>query len=190
MTLRRQPRWMVPLGVLVAVQGLLAGVYVLVDSRRGERARPRGASELTEQAPELDLVRADGEQLALSSLRGRHVLVHFWATWCEPCRRELPTLLALADDAALRERVTLVAVSVDEDWPAIRAYFDGRPPAAVARAAGRSPHAKYGASTLPDTYLVAPDGALVGRFEGARDWTRSEVRKDLETLMDTRSRKN
>ena len=79
------------------------------------------APELRGRAPDFELADAAGKKWSLRALRGRPVLVSFWATWCPPCVREMPSLDALA--RRLGDRAAILAVSVDENWEAIASSF-------------------------------------------------------------------
>jgi thiol-disulfide isomerase/thioredoxin len=174
-------------GVLAAVQVGALLVYRAVERSRaasGPRTELRGERlRGDEPAPALDATRADGSAVSLAWPSPDLRVVHFWATWCEPCRDELPGLLALAGE--LRGRgVELVAVAVDDDWDAIRAFFDGTVPPAVVVTRDPDLHKRFGVSTLPDTYVVDRDGRLVERFHGARDWRTAAARDHLLDLAE------
>jgi thiol-disulfide isomerase/thioredoxin len=120
-------------------------------------------------APELGLERAQGGKLTLASLKGRVVLVDFWATWCPPCRAELPFLVKLAQRFQDRGLV-LVAVNQD-DAPAQKALVAEFAPSVP----GLLPRVVYGtpATTtawhidgLPTLYLVDPKGRVFAASEG------------------------
>jgi thiol-disulfide isomerase/thioredoxin len=163
---------------LLLVQGVAFGTYRLVERSRGARGGAFSSERLSgeEIAPELALEAADGREVRVGG-RGRPLVIHFWATWCPPCREELPALL----EAAARSGVELLAVSVDDDWGAIRRFFgDGAAvPAAVVRARSPDAHTRYGARSLPDTFRVDARGRLVERFAGARDWRSPEAARAL-----------
>lgn len=179
------------IGIAILV-GLQAGAGLLYLSRGDQRAAPAPSfahEQLSARpAPELSVVRRDGSRVALAELRGKTVLVHFWATWCPPCERELPGLLATA--AALRGSAAfeLLAISVDDDWDTLAAFFDrarraigadGAIPVAVVRPSEPTLAARYGAATLPDSYLVDPQGRLIARYAGQRDWASAAARRHL-----------
>jgi len=178
----RPARIAIAVAVLAAFQVAAYLVYRAVERARAPRAaaarfdgeRLRG----TEPAPPLDGARADGSAVALTWPTDRVRVVHFWATWCKPCRAELPGLLALARD--LRSQgIDLIAVAVDDDWTDIRAFFDGEVPSEVVVPRDADVHKRYGVSTLPDSYVVDRAGKLVERFHGARDWRTTAARNRL-----------
>jgi len=164
---------------LAAVQIAALLVYRWVER---ERQTPGDTPFQFEQlrsraAPDLTLLRPDGSTRRLAELRGRAVLLHFWATWCPPCRKELPQLLALGRSG----RFQIVAISLDKDWTVVGKFFEGEIPPEVFRDAHGASTDAYELSTLPDTYLVGPDGSLQLRFHGARAWDGDAARAALES---------
>ncbi len=134
----------------------------------------------------LELVSADGtRRVSDADFVGRLTLLHFWATWCEPCRHELPALQALADSVA-DDGIAVVLVAVDEGVAAGAV-------AEFARGLGVTlPTYLAGDGTVPDelwswgvpvTYLVGPDGRLIGRMRGPRPWREAVVREALVGLL-------
>ena len=167
------------IGVLVAVQAAAIGVYRLKQGGRTESAPFTSETLDAKPAPALAFAREHGDSATLADLRGKSVMVHFWATWCEPCRDELPGLLTLTSELAATGRFELVAVAVDDDWEAIRRFFAGSIPRPIVRPDAAEVHRRFGASTLPDTYLVDARGRLVVRYAGSRDWRTPGAREHL-----------
>ena len=150
-------------------------------------------------APAIELAAVDGSRFSLAAAKGQVVFVNFWATWCPPCREEMPSMLRLARDLEARYpgKFKMVAVSVDEDLAAVRQYF-GAPPfaglpkeltiahdpdQAVTRtyyctARGTCPDLKF-----PETYIVDKAGRLVAYVVGPRDWDHPGARLFLEALL-------
>jgi thiol-disulfide isomerase/thioredoxin len=150
-------------------------------------------------APAIELAALDGSRFSLASARGQVVFVNFCATWCPPCREEMPSMLRLARDLEARYpgRFKMVAVSVDEDLAAVRAYF-GAPPFSGAPAGVTIAHDPDQAVTkayyctargscpdlkFPETYIVDKAGRLVAYVVGPRDWDHPGARQLLEALL-------
>jgi cytochrome c biogenesis protein CcmG, thiol:disulfide interchange protein DsbE len=127
-----------------------------------------GQPDLEGQAPELALVDLDGRSLELSALRGQTVVLNFWASWCGPCRTEVPELsrfahahpdivvLGLAVDSGTAEEVRASAESLGMDYRVALAD------AATTRA--------YDVSVLPTTVVVGPDGEVRRTRVGGLDF--------------------
>jgi len=136
-----------------------------------------------EAAPALVMKTFAGEQRDLAALRGKVVLVHFWASWCVPCREEMPRLDALA--RAQAGELVVLALSADD-------RHDRRDAQRIASAfgfdagmAGEAPHNGFGAALgLPTTYVVDREGrvAAVLRANGGKD-SADELQRVLEPLL-------
>jgi peroxiredoxin/glutaredoxin len=137
-------------------------------------------------APDFALQDADGKSLALSSYRGKVLVLNFYATWCEPCREEVPSLNDLAKTLASDPHVQVLAVSVQEDWPTIHKFFGAQPPSfalaldqssMAARAYEQKDNLQF-----PETFIIAPDGKVMAKIEGPRDWTEPAMLHYLHKL--------
>lgn len=172
----RRARIAVTIGVLAVVQVTAVAIYFAVERSRTSAPAPRFAAQRLsdpEPAPTIVGARADGSAVTLAWPARSARIVHFWATWCEPCRKELPSLLAFAREV---RGVEVVAIAVDDDWKAIASFFAGEvPPEVVVESSGAA-HRRFGVSTLPDTYLVEQGGTLVERYHGAREWQTEAAR--------------
>jgi peroxiredoxin len=131
-------------------------------------------------APDFELADAAGKRWSLHALRGRPVLVSFWATWCPPCVQEMPSLEALA--RRLDDRATVLAVSVDENWDAIRKFFPHGTPLTVLLDPSREVPASFGTSQFPESFLVDPSGHVRYAFINQRNWSLPEAAACIEDL--------
>lgn len=169
--------------VVAAAQGFIVLVYQWLEH---DRAETKGAFPYerlpSKPTPDLVLLRPDGSRRKLTDLRGKPVLLHFWATWCPPCKEELPGLLELGRELAQNGELQLVAVTMDKDWAALRQFFGGQIPLQVMMDGGAAVDV-YGVSTLPDTWLLGADGSVRLRFGGARDWRTRLARKVLRNEL-------
>lgn len=133
-------------------------------------------------APDFKLKDYAGREIALSSLRGRVVLVNFWATWCETCVIEMPSLADLA--VAEKEKpFTLLAVSVDDDWGAVRGFFAKGTPLTVLLDPDKSVPPRYGTEKFPETFLIDRDGRIRYYVVSDRDWNSPDVKACIDQLI-------
>ncbi|WP_306223013.1 TlpA family protein disulfide reductase [Bosea beijingensis] len=136
-----------------------------------------------EEAGSLVLTDLAGKTRPLSAYRGKAVLLNFWASWCPPCRRELPILRRLQTTAA-REPFVVVPVSLDKSVATVRTYLDRLGLADLAtfidaegvvasgpKSAKPTPFPLYG---MPMTYLLDREARSVGYLVGEADWTSPE----------------
>jgi thiol-disulfide isomerase/thioredoxin len=129
-------------------------------------------------APEIDMFDADETPASLASLRGKPLLVNFWAIWCAPCVKELPTLEALSKQP---DAPKLIAVSEDSATRAtVEAFLDDHKLSELE--AWRDPDmgaTAIGVQILPTTILYGSDGKEIWRYSGDLDWTGAEAKKLL-----------
>lgn len=130
-------------------------------------------------APEFSLPHVDGGTFSSPELRGRVAVLNFWATWCEPCRDEIPALITLQED--LRdEGLQIVGISIEDDSrKAVAEFTDIFPFNYPLLVEGRSVAHEYGADvTVPTTVLLDRRGHIVARLYGAlhRDSLEAHVR--------------
>jgi len=121
-------------------------------------AESNAAGRVGEKAPDFSWVTPDGPTTRLSALRGRPVVVNFWATWCVPCRTEMPLL----DASAKETGVSFLEVDLEEDPQAIRAFFDGlqlRHLSPLLDSDGVI-FRRWGVVSLPTTFFVDRDGIV------------------------------
>lgn len=138
--------------------------------------------EIGAPVPEMELQRLDGAPAdALRDYRGRLVVLNLWATWCEPCRREMPNLQKLSE-ALDEQRFAVLGLAQDEDDHLVREYLidKGVEFAEHIDPGGTVTTGQLGIRLFPYTLLIAPDGRLIQRITGAREWQREEVVELLE----------
>jgi cytochrome c biogenesis protein CcmG/thiol:disulfide interchange protein DsbE len=118
-------------------------------------------------APDLVVSSLDGGSVRLSDMRGRPLVLNFWASWCPPCREEDPALKAAAMQQA--GRVQFVGVDIQDRAAAARDYAEQqRQPYPVGPLSTGS-YADYGVTAPPETFFIDSDGTVVARFVGPLD---------------------
>jgi thiol-disulfide isomerase/thioredoxin len=192
-------------GALAAVAGF-AAVYLTaatpdngeattkVNGEQKTAAEPAGAvSELAgfvkkkapEDLPEFTFVDGTGATRTLKDFKGKTVLLNLWATWCGPCRKEMPSLDRL-QKALGSDKFEVIALSLDRAGPeaakkfldeikveALRLYIDSSMKAGNAlKALG-----------MPTTILIDPEGREVGRLPGPAEWDTDEAKALIKTAM-------
>lgn len=161
--------------VVLAATAVSAALMILVSAGLPERAQFTGqiladglvsAPELSAVAPNFSLNTLDGTEISLESLRGTPILINFWATWCEPCRVEMPILQSLYE-ARQSRGLRILAVNLGEQPDIIRRWVDEfgltfdillDPQQSVA--------ALYQLRGQPSTFAISPNGVINSIFYG------------------------
>jgi peroxiredoxin len=153
---------------------VLAPLVLLSACNRGAHPAQTGIA-----AP--DFTVSDGaNSVHLASYRGRVVLLNFWATWCEPCIVELPSLLQLHHD---QPGLAVVAVSVDEDPDAYTRFLSRHHVDFInVRDPDESAAKLYHTDMWPETYVIDRKGVIRRKFVGPQDWSSPEIRSFLNGL--------
>jgi peroxiredoxin len=180
--------------ILPVVMLIAAGVMMLNSSAPGTSAIPTPAAVTLppmptpislEDTPILDfeLTALDGQTVQLSDYNGRVVFLNFWATWCEPCKREMPTFdTFMAEQPA--DGAVVLAVNVEESADLVRQFLDEYditrltiPMDTEAEVAGL-----YGVFQLPITYIIDTTGIV--RYPKLGEITRAEMDMYLQALAE------
>ena len=137
-----------------------------------------------EIAPSLRLPNLDDEVTDLTDYRGNVVIVNFWATWCPPCRREMPSLERL--NIEMRdEGVTVLAVNIGEDADTVFSFLGTVEPSPTFPLLFDKDAAsldEWGVKGLPTTFVVAPDGSIAYRAVGGREFDHPQIIEQLRAL--------
>ena len=135
-------------------------------------------------APTISLVDLAGNTVSLSEFAGRLVLINLWATWCEPCLREMPSLERM--QSRLGDQITVVAISEDRGGSktvepfinklglkSFKTYLDPKSDA------GRA----FKVAGLPTSFLIDREGRVLGRVEGAAEWDSPKLLEVLKSFL-------
>ncbi len=138
-----------------------------------------------QNAPDFTLQNMDGETYTLSNYRGKVVMLNFWATWCPPCRREMPSLERLY--TKLKDQgFVVIAVNQFED-PDLVFEFTGRlslePTFPILFDRDSSVAEQFGVKGLPTTYLLDKEGRIRYRAIGGREFDHTEIEETIKDLL-------
>jgi cytochrome c biogenesis protein CcmG/thiol:disulfide interchange protein DsbE len=122
----------------------------------------------------------DGKMVSLRQLRGKPVLISFFATWCPPCVEEAPSLDVLAQRVG--NKATVLVVSVDEDLEALKKFYAKGTAATVVRDESRKVPESFGTSKFPESFLLDAGGKVRYAFINRRDWSVAEAAACVEGL--------
>ena len=163
--------------------GAVVAYYLAHDAARHHGATIVTTSQPAQRrpAPDFNLPQLDGGDLRLSAYRGKVVLLNFWATWCDPCREEIPHFVELQQRYA-SSGLQIIGVSMDDSSDPVRPFyqqFHMNYPVVMGTA---QTGALYGGILgLPITFLIDRDGHIYAKHIGA---TSAEVfEKDIRSLL-------
>ena len=185
----RRGRFAVLLVVVLCV-GTVAARFLQAAGGRARAMREEACRSLSpermapviqpgQEAPDFELADANGKKWSLRSLRGRPVLLNFWATWCAPCVEEMPSLEDLTKRVG--DRLTVLTVSVDESWDVVRRFFPQGTALSVLLDPSKEVPKRYGTEKYPETFLIDSQGHVQHLFF-QRKWNQAEAQLCLESL--------
>jgi thiol-disulfide isomerase/thioredoxin len=161
-------------GILVIILGTCAWFYLGGTGDGNERSGRR-------QAPEFVLKDHLNHDHTLQEMRGKLVIVHFWASWCPPCLKEIPDLIEFAE-AWQDKPIEILAVSLDENWEnAEKVVVSSKLPKnfiSTLDLSGKVPEA-YGTYQYPETYLLDGEGKIIVKWVGGQPWSSPGMQKAL-----------
>jgi cytochrome c-type biogenesis protein len=131
--------------------------------------------------PDVQFTKLDGKPLRLTDLRGRVVLLNFWATWCIPCRSEIPSLSAMQKDLDSRG-LSIIGVSYDDTADLIQQFQKDIPQSYQIVLGGREVGSQLPASPLPTTYIIDRQGRIRQKIVGEQ--TREAFEAVIKPLLD------
>jgi peroxiredoxin len=129
-----------------------------------------------------------GNLISLSSMRGKVIFLNIWATWCGPCREEMPSMETLYQD--LKKNPDFVVLAVSEDRrgrTAVAPYVEKNGfHFTVLLDPDNEISESYNVSGVPESFIIDRKGRIVAHHMGAFDWSRSDVKDALTALIDAK----
>jgi len=174
-----------PLGLLVAALVVVAGIYTGMHLSKRGAAMPRVG--LTEKvAPDFTLESLEGKSMKLSDFRGKAVLLNFWATWCGPCKIEMPWFVELQQKYG-DQGLQIVGVAMDdaskEDIAKFAKDMGVNYPVLIGK---ESVGDQYGGvPALPESFFIGRDGKIVDKIMGLKG--KSEIEDSIKKALNTQA---
>lgn len=135
-------------------------------------------------APDFTLRDLNGREVTLSDYRGKIVFLNLWATWCPPCRDEIPSMERLNEVFGARDFVML-AVNVDEQAASLQTFMREHPHGfTVLHDADAKVQKLYQVFKFPETFVIGKDGIVLDHIVGARDWSSPQALQYFGKLVD------
>lgn len=135
------------------------------------------------QAPPFSLKNIDGRLISLSDYKGKVVLINFWATWCKPCRVEMPSLNRLFKKYS-KQGLVVIGVSIDKTKDPVRKFLEEIPlDFPIVLDSDISVSKNYKVFAFPTTFLIDRGGMLKEKFIGEMDWMHSDMTTIIEKYL-------
>jgi len=139
--------------------------------------------EQGDTAPDFSITADNGRTVTPANFGGRLLVLNFWATWCQPCVEEVPSLNQFAKDMA-DSGVVVLGVSIDKDEKIYRNFLARN---GVTFLTARDPQSKisgdYGTFKVPESYIIDTKGKVVLKVVGEANWTDADMRRYVKTLL-------
>ena len=136
------------------------------------------------QAPDFTLMTLEGKELSLSDLQGKLIFLNFWATWCGPCRAEMPSMDVLYGELP-EDKFEMIAVNVNEPRETVQSFVEENGysfPILLDESGEVS--GMYQVQGIPTTWIVGPEGDVLGRLVGTTEWDTPEKKGVFEFLLE------
>lgn len=167
--------------ILIAL--LICGAFLVFAMTETGGDRPSAGVVAGKQAPDFALQDLQGKTWKLSDLKGKVVLLHFWATWCTTCEQENPTLQRLLESERENPQLVVLSVLVKDDAAKAKAYMAQRGFDFPVLADDRKTSQQYGLTGVPETFLIDKSGTIRDKIIGPNSWDSPEVRAALARFI-------
>jgi peroxiredoxin len=163
---------------------LVCSSFTPVHAQAGDSDSKHTLTEITDTptAPAFTLEDIDGNKVSLADYSGKVVIVNFWATWCPPCRYEMPSMQR-AYETLKQDNIEMLAVNVGEGSETIFAFTADYPvefPLIMDKTSAVTE--KYNVAGIPATYVVGPQGKLLYKAIGSREWDHPAIIEKIQQI--------
>jgi cytochrome c biogenesis protein CcmG, thiol:disulfide interchange protein DsbE len=161
-------------GILVLVIGLVGVLYSSIHEK---------IVNVGDSAPDFKVTAENGRPISLTNFGGKVLVLNFWATWCDTCMVEMPSLNQFA--ARFKDKgVVVLGVSVDKDANAYKQFVRKLDPAFLtARDPDNKINLEYGTVQFPETYIINAQGKVVQKIISSANWTDDKMVNYVQSLL-------
>ena len=150
----------------------------------GVNVSPESTVAAGKLAANFTLKDLNGNPISLASLRGKIVFLNIWATWCAPCREEMPSIESLYNAFKANKDFVVLAVSQDTDGGSVRPFVQRNHLQFTVLLDPRNEVGeRYDVSGIPETFIIGRDGRIVAHHVGPYDWANGDIREALQELI-------
>jgi len=166
---------------------MIAGALFLSSCGSTGEKQPANETEKPDQssAPVQDIsfTDANGKAVSLSSLKGKVVFINFWATWCPPCKAELPSINKLKQHYSKDDAIAFLFVDINEPVEKAKAFMDEHQYDLPVYVPNGPIPSEFLGQAIPTTVILDKSGKMVVHAEGSRDYGNPEIKRVLDSLV-------
>jgi thiol-disulfide isomerase/thioredoxin len=141
-----------------------------------------GAPKKTMKFFDGSLMDMNGKKVKLSDFSGKVILLNLWATWCPPCRAEMPSIEKLHKEYS-NKNFMIVAVSQGENLDTVKKFVKGTYSFPIFVDINNEISKNYSSGSIPTTYIIDKEGYILAGFVGGREWDSKEVKELINELL-------
>lgn len=168
---------------------IACAVFLLVGCSEQASEQPQAGTATVgsakgQEAPDFTLTNIQGQNVSLADLKGKVVILNFWATWCPPCREEMPSMEMLYRKFK-DQGLVILAVNVEKDGQKLVQSFLQRTPYTfpILFDGDAAVQNRYQIFRYPETVIIDRNGKIVERVVGAIDWTSDQAVELIKSLL-------
>ena len=168
-------------GIILAVLLVAAALFIFLFTAKEETVINKAA--LGKPAPPFELTDLHGATLSLDNLKGKVVLVNFWATWCDTCKEEKPLLQKLIRAEKGNDKFAVVTILFNDSMKNAEAYMKKNGFSFPVLADDRKVSMNYGVTGVPESFIISKKGILRHKLIGPVQWDDREVKAALKKFI-------
>jgi len=177
-------KWIKTAPLILSVVTLLFALVACEQSPPQPQAAVASTGLIGKHAPDFTLTDMEGQTVSLSQFRGKVVILNFWATWCPPCREEMPSMEQLHRDFE-NKGLVMLAVNVEANGKEVVTDFLKKTPYSfpILLDGSQAVQNSYGVFRFPESFIIDRNGIVVEKIIGARDWLKGPTFKKIDFLV-------